>query len=111
MGSACTLTGVTFKLLKITATDTYTDIGVSVTKTLAAAISNATTAYVTASAKTVYGIAEVASPVVVAAGQRLVMEVTILGTVGSAMTATACINCAIGSFQTGCEFAVEEMAV
>lgn len=109
--TACTLTGVKFQLLAITATDTYTDIGASVTKTLATAISNATTAYVTASAKTVYGIAEVASPVVLAAGQRLVMEVTVYGTVGAGMTATVCLNCAIGSCQTGCEFAVEEMAV
>lgn len=109
--TACTLTGIKFQLRVLTDTDTYTDIGAACTKTLAAAISNSTNAYVTASAKTVYGFAEVASPVVVAAGQRLVLECTVYGTVGAGMTATVAINTAIGSFQTGVEFGVEEASV
>lgn len=107
--TACTLTGVTFRLRTLTATDTYGDVTAATTKTLAAAISNATTGYVTASAKTVYVTADVATPLVLAAGQRLVLEVTLLGTVGAGMTATACINCAAGSAQAGCEFGVEEV--
>jgi hypothetical protein len=111
--TACTCTGVKFRLLAMTATDTYTNVTDEITVTFGAAISNATTAYVVANAKTAFATAEIgtqASPAAyaLAAGNRLVLQITVLGTVGSAMTATGCVNCDAGSSLTYVEIPVEE---
>jgi hypothetical protein len=111
--TACTLTAVKVRLCALTDTDTYDNITDEITVTFGAAISNATTAYVTASAKTVFCTAEVgtqASPAAytLLAHSRLVLLITLMGTVGSAMTATACVNCDTGSSVTYVEIPIEE---
>ena len=113
--TACTLTGVTVKLRAMTATDTYVDITDAVSLTFASAISNATTAYVAANAKTAFIFAEAASTAWVSANytlsssQRLVIEITLSGTVGASMTATACINVDAGGMVSFYQIPIEEV--
>jgi hypothetical protein len=99
-----TLTSVTFKLRKLTATDTYTDIG---SKTVTLGLTSTATTYVDYS---VVADIQLVTPVVVDTDEVLLLEVSTVGKNSSeSYTTTHKVSFSLGTSETFVDLMVEDL--